>query len=107
MAGEVRRLARPHDPAEALIGARLRAARQTAGLTLAAVAEEAGLTKGFLSRLERDDVSPSVASLVTVCGILGIGVGQLLGARDLAGPRRRGAPDQLRRGGPARIPAHG
>ncbi|SEL61900.1 Helix-turn-helix domain-containing protein [Blastococcus sp. DSM 46786] len=77
MAGELRRPARPHEPAAALIGARLRAARQTAGLTLAAVAEQAGLTKGFLSRLERDEVSPSVASLVTVCGVLGIGVGQL------------------------------
>jgi transcriptional regulator with XRE-family HTH domain len=41
------------------------------------VAAEAGLTKGFLSRLERDEVSPSVASLVRVCGVLGIGVGQL------------------------------
>src|SRR3954469_4430882 len=77
MAGEVRRVARPHDPVEALIGARLRTARQSAGLTLAAVAEQAGLTKGFLSRLERDEVSPSVASLVTVCGVLGIGVGTL------------------------------
>ena len=80
MAGEVRRLTRPHDPAEALVGARLRAARQAAGLTLAVVAEQAGLTKGFLSRLERDEVSPSVASLVTVCGVLGIGVGQLFEA---------------------------
>jgi transcriptional regulator with XRE-family HTH domain len=82
VAGQVRRPVRPHapaeaGPAEALIGARLRAARQTAGLTLASVAEQAGLTKGFLSRLERDEVSPSVASLVTVCGVLGIGVGQL------------------------------
>src|SRR5918998_6966924 len=77
MAGEVRRLTRPSHPAGALVGARLRAARQAAGLTLAAVAAEAGLTKGFLSRLERDEVSPSVASLVTVCGVLGIGVGQL------------------------------
>ena len=66
-----------HYPADALVGARLRAARQAAGLTLAAVAAQAGLTKGFLSRLERDEVSPSVASLVTVCGVLGIGVGQL------------------------------
>ena len=77
MAGELRRLPRPHDPADALVGARLRAARQAAGLTLAAVATQAGLTKGFLSRLERDEVSPSVATLVTVCGILGIGVGRL------------------------------
>ncbi|MGY1710102.1 helix-turn-helix domain-containing protein [Geodermatophilus sp. SYSU D00758] len=77
MAGEVRRLARPHDPAEALVGARLRAAPQAAGLTLAAVAAQAGLTRGFLSRLEANEVSPSVASLVTVCGVPGIGVEQL------------------------------
>jgi transcriptional regulator with XRE-family HTH domain len=70
-------VALPQDPAAALVGARLRAARQAAGLTLGAVAEQAGLTKGFLSRLERDEVSPSVASLVTVCAVLGIGVGTL------------------------------
>ena len=80
MAGEVRRLVRPHDPAEALVGARIRALRQTAGLTLAAVAEQAGLTKGFLSRLARDEVSPSVASLVSVCAALGVPVGQLFDA---------------------------
>ena len=77
MAGEVTRLARPHEPGEALIGARLRAARSAAGLTLAAVCAEAGLTKGFLSRLERDEVSPSVASLVKLCAVLRIQVGDL------------------------------
>ena len=92
MAGEVRRLARPQDPAEARIGARLRAARQAAGLTLAAVAEQAGLTKGFLSRLERDEVSPSVASLVTVCGVLGIGVGTLFEAAETSLVRAGDAP---------------
>ena len=92
MAGEVRRLARPVDPEGALIGARLRAARQAAGLTLAAVAEQAGLTKGFLSRLERDEVSPSVASLVTVCGVLGIGVGTLFEAPETSLVRAGHAP---------------
>jgi transcriptional regulator with XRE-family HTH domain len=92
MAGEVRRVARPHDPAEALIGARLRTARHSAGLTLAAVAEQAGLTKGFLSRLERDEVSPSVASLVTVCGVLGIGVGALFEAPETSLVRAGEAP---------------
>lgn len=92
MAGEVRRLALPHDPAEALIGARLRAARHAAGLTLAAVAEQAGLTKGFLSRLERDEVSPSVASLVSVCGVLGIAVGQLFQAPETSLVRADAAP---------------
>jgi transcriptional regulator with XRE-family HTH domain len=92
VAGEVRRLARPHDPVEAHIGARLRTARQAAGLTLAAVAEQAGLTKGFLSRLERDEVSPSVASLVTVCGVLGIGVGTLFEAPETSLVRAGEAP---------------
>jgi transcriptional regulator with XRE-family HTH domain len=77
VAGDLRRIPRPHDPAEALVGARLRALRQASGLTLAAVATRAGLSKGFLSRLERDEVSPSVATLVTVCGILGVPVGRL------------------------------
>jgi transcriptional regulator with XRE-family HTH domain len=75
--GDLRRIPRPHDPGEAVVGARLRALRQASGLTLAAVAERAGLSKGFLSRLERDEVSPSVATLVTVCGILGVPVGRL------------------------------
>jgi len=60
-----------------LIGARLRTARQARGLTLDQVAQGAGLTKGFVSRLERDDVSPSVASLVAVCDTLGLRVGEL------------------------------
>ena len=60
-----------------LIGAKLRAARQLRSLTLDQVAQAAGLTKGFVSRLERDDVSPSVASLVAVCDVLGLRVGQL------------------------------
>jgi quercetin dioxygenase-like cupin family protein len=50
------------------------------GLTLDQVAAAAGLTKSFLSRLERDEVSPSVASLVTVCEVVGIRVGQLFEA---------------------------
>ena len=60
-----------------LIGTKLRAARQVRGLTLDQVARSAGLTKGFVSRLERDDVSPSVASLVSVCDALGLRVGDL------------------------------
>ncbi|MGY1600793.1 helix-turn-helix domain-containing protein [Geodermatophilus sp. SYSU D00815] len=92
MAGELRRLPRPHDPGEALVGARLRAARQAAGLTLAAVAAQAGLTKGFLSRLERDEVSPSVATLVTVCGILGITVGRLFESPQTSLVRAEEAP---------------
>ena len=84
MPAHVRRVARPTIPAadqpQAAIGRRLRTARQVRGLTLDQVAAAAGLTKSFLSRLERDEVSPSVASLVTVCEVVGIRVGQLFEA---------------------------
>jgi mannose-6-phosphate isomerase-like protein (cupin superfamily) len=46
-------------------------------MTIETVAEASGLTKGFISRLERDDASPSVASLVTVCEVIGLRVGAL------------------------------
>jgi transcriptional regulator with XRE-family HTH domain len=59
------------------IGARLRAARLAQRMTIEAVAEASGLTKGFVSRLERDAASPSVASLVTVCEVIGLRVGDL------------------------------
>ncbi|UOE44100.1 helix-turn-helix domain-containing protein [Agromyces larvae] len=59
------------------IGARIRNARKAQGLTLAQVADASGLTKGFLSRLERDDTSPSVATLVQLCQVLSLPVGAL------------------------------
>ena len=65
------------DPGSALIGARLRAARLAARKTMAEVADEAGLTKGFVSKLERDLANVSVASLMKLCEALGIPVGSL------------------------------
>lgn len=67
------------DPSESrvAIGARLRNARTSQGLSLAQVATTAGLTKGFLSRLERDETSPSVATLVQLCQVLSVPVGAL------------------------------
>lgn len=76
MAARSRRVAEPA-PGGVPIGGRLRAARAARALTLDDVAGAAGLTKGFISRLERDEVSPSVASLVAVCEVLGIRVGEL------------------------------
>ncbi len=67
--------ARP--PVAIRIGARLRAARLSQKLTIEAVAEATGLTKGFISRLERDAAAPSVASLVAVCEAIGLRVGAL------------------------------
>lgn len=59
------------------IGPRLRHARQQRGFTIAQVAEATGVTKGFVSRLERDAASPSVATLVALCEVLSLEVGSL------------------------------
>ena len=45
------------------IGAKIKRLRLTNGLTLEELANRSELTKGFLSQLERDLTSPSVATL--------------------------------------------
>ena len=77
---------------EVRIGARLRAARQANGFTLDQLAVAAGLTKGFLSRVERDETSPSVATLITLCEVMSIDVGSLFSAPEVALVRRDTAP---------------
>jgi transcriptional regulator with XRE-family HTH domain/mannose-6-phosphate isomerase-like protein (cupin superfamily) len=62
------------------IGAQLRAARLAARKTMAEVADEAGLTKGFVSKLERDLANVSVASLMRLCDALGVSIGALFQA---------------------------
>lgn len=60
------------------IGARLRAARVERKLTLEQVASAAGLTKGFLSQLERGESSASIASLLALCSVLDVSIAALL-----------------------------
>jgi len=76
----------------ARLGARLRAARKANGYTLDQLALASGLTKGFLSRVERDETSLSVASLVTLCEVMSIEVGSLFRAPEVALVRRETAP---------------
>lgn len=59
------------------IGAMLRLKRRQLDLTLEQVAEAADITKGFLSEVERDKASPSVALLVRLCDVLSLPVGSL------------------------------
>ena len=74
------------------IGSKLRAARKAHGYTLDQLATASGLTKGFLSRIERDETSPSVASLITLCEVMSIEVGSLFTAPEIALVRRNEAP---------------
>lgn len=77
---------------EVRIGSKLRAARKLHGYTLDQLAAASGLTKGFLSRIERDETSPSVASLITLCEVMSIEVGSLFATPDVALVRRGEAP---------------
>jgi transcriptional regulator with XRE-family HTH domain len=59
------------------LGARLRHARQQSRMSLSDVAERAQLSKSFISRVERDETSPSVASLVVLCEAISLPLDQL------------------------------
>jgi len=53
------------------IGKKLRRLRKSKALTLEELATRANLTKGFLSQVERDKASPSVAALKQVLDVMG------------------------------------
>src|SRR3981081_1343329 len=59
------------------VGARPRHARQPSTLSIGEAADRSGVTKSFLSRVERDETSPSVASLVGICNALGLSMSDL------------------------------
>ena len=53
------------------IGEKLKTIRKEKGLTLQQLADETGLSIGFLSNLERDLSSPTVSALHKICEVLG------------------------------------
>ncbi|TWV58054.1 helix-turn-helix domain-containing protein [Streptomyces misionensis] len=60
----------------------MREIRLSRGLSLTEVARQADVTKGFLSQLERGLTNVSVATLLRVCDVLKIGVGELFAYPD-------------------------
>jgi len=82
------------------IGHKLRTARLGAGLTLAEVAARAGVSEGFLSKLERGEVAASIANLIQLVDVLGLGLGELFGTMAGAPARTRVA---VYRGGEAAL----
>lgn len=59
-----------------LIGAKLRALRQSRGMTLKDLAERTGTSTGHLSQLERDMASPSVKTLYVISRALGVTISE-------------------------------
>jgi transcriptional regulator with XRE-family HTH domain len=65
------------DSPAALVGAMLREQRRLLNLTLQEVADRAGITKGFLSEIERDKAIPSVATLMRLRDALSLSISSL------------------------------
>lgn len=66
-------LKKPDQSRDALpseLGGALRARRKELGLTMQCVADQAGLTAGFISQVERGLTAPSLASLASVAEVL-------------------------------------
>lgn len=80
---------RPRRHDESLVGPRLRAARKERGLTISRLADETGLSNGFISLLERNEVAASVGSLIKLCDALDVGLGSLFEPAESAGLVRR------------------
>jgi transcriptional regulator with XRE-family HTH domain len=73
-------------------GGRLRHAREASRMSRGDHAERSGVTKSFLSRVERDETSPSVASLVGICDALGLTMADLFAVPQTTLVRRDDRP---------------
>lgn len=60
-----------------MVGMRIRTIRRARRMTIEGVAESSGLTKSFLSKVERGKSSPSVAALIRIAGALEIPLASL------------------------------
>jgi transcriptional regulator with XRE-family HTH domain len=62
---------------EKSVGVEIRTLRQAGGLSAIELANRTGLSSAMLSRIERGNVSPSLASLAKIAGALQVPVGRL------------------------------
>ena len=75
------------------VGARVRSLRRERGLTIEQLAAATGLTKGFISQLERDRTAPSLSSIARICDALGVRLSHIFEAEPApALVRRQDAP---------------
>ena len=87
------------------LGVRIRALREGRSMSARELADRAGVTPAYLSRLENGRLSPTVSTLTRVMQALGEPVSRVFGDDDLAGPvvrvkdrrviRNRGVDDYL------------
>jgi len=61
------------------IGANLRRMRTSLGLSLDALAQKTGLSKGYLSKVETSDKAPPVSTLLMIVKSLGVTISEVFG----------------------------
>lgn len=76
-------LTRAIDPLDASVGERVRSVRRQRGLSLQQVAQQAELSVGFLSQIERGLSSPALRDLVRIATALGVGLNLFFDAADV------------------------
>ena len=80
------------------VGARVRSLRRERGLTIEQLAAATGLTKGFISQLERDRTAPSLSSIARICDALGVRLSHIF--------EREPAPALVRRNERPKVDSH-
>jgi transcriptional regulator with XRE-family HTH domain len=78
-----------------LVGPRLRRARQERGATLTEVAEQTGISKSTLSRLENGQRRPSLELLLPLAQAYRVPLDELVGAPEVGDPRIRLKPRRV------------
>ncbi len=72
----------PHDQPQAALGAALLQLREKRGATQEAVAHEAGVTTGTLSRIERGLSNPTWGTVKSIAAALGVSLAELAKAAE-------------------------
>jgi len=68
---------------EIIIARQIRKIRNEQGLTLEELAQRTGFTKGLLSKIENNKVSPPVSTLATIARALDVSLGDFFSAADM------------------------
>ncbi|MCW8087948.1 XRE family transcriptional regulator [Roseococcus sp. MDT2-1-1] len=86
------------DPLGALLAARIRREREARGWSIAELAEQSGVSRAMISKVERAEASPTASLLGRLSGALGLTVSTLLARAEAdggAGRLARAAEQQL------------
>jgi transcriptional regulator with XRE-family HTH domain len=83
------------DAAIDLVAPRLRRVREHRGMTLTEVADQTGISKSTLSRLETGQRRPTLELLLPLAGIYKVPLDELVGAPDVGDPRTRLKPREV------------